>query len=320
VTSQPLVVHKSGKESFFSACHRPDCKGVGKCGLCWCSLAIPSLNIKAKDEVNLPHLVAMALQADGWVLRQTIIWHKPNPMPESVRDRPTKSHEYIFLLTKSARYFWDQEAVREPATPAIRVTGPGNGSFAQAIANGRKPSGNGKLGSIMQTGDSRNIRTVWTIPPRAFRGAHFATFPPALVERCVKAGTSERGACPRCGKAWERVTERGELVFGDGHTRTNKRQREDSANLDAWSRPNGLGASQVPGAFYAKSTLGFRQSCTCPAAPAVPCVVLDPFIGSGTVAAVARSLGRDCIGIDLNPKYLTMARARIKAGEAKVAV
>jgi len=155
--SPPLVVRTQGKESFFSACGRSDCKGVGKCGLCWCSLAIPSLNVKAKDLVSIPQLVAFALQADGWYLRQDVIWHKPGPMPESVTDRCTKAHEYVFLLAKSERYFYDADAISEEAT--------------------------------WREADRRNARSVWTIASQAYDGAHVAAMPPALAERCILAST-----------------------------------------------------------------------------------------------------------------------------------
>ena len=145
--------------------------------------------LKVKDLVGIPWRVAFALQADGWYLRSDIIWAKPNPMPESVIDRPTKAHEYVFLLSKSARYFYDADAVREPAEygrrSAFRST-----SYEDhlAHANGlerREPVTNG--GSNPEVG--RNLRSVWNIPTEPFPEAHFATFPKALVEPCVKAGS-----------------------------------------------------------------------------------------------------------------------------------
>lgn len=169
----PLVVRTRGKESFYSACHSPDCQGIGRCGLCWCNLAIPSLNVKAKDEINVPHLVALALQADGWILRQTIIWSKPGPMPESVRDRCTKSFEYLFLLTKSPRYYFDAEVIKEPAEYGRRDTqGAWRGA---AYVNQRKAQdnsiGSGLANSV--TGKhpeaGRNKRSVWTIATAPFR-------------------------------------------------------------------------------------------------------------------------------------------------------
>lgn len=162
--------------------------------------------LKPKDLIGVPWRVAFALQSAGWYLRSDIIWSKSNPIPESVADRCTKAHEYLFLLTKSAQYYYDADAIREPAMDKGRENGPG-----------------------------RNKRSVWTIPTARFPDAHFATFPPGLVKPCVLAG----------------------------------------------SRPGD--------------------------------VVLDPFIGSGTTAMVARDLGRHGWGIDANAAYLDMAARRIGA-------
>lgn len=147
------------------------------------------IGLKPKDLVGIPWRVAFALQADGWWLRSDIIWHKPNCMPESVRDRPTKAHEYIFLLSKSARYYYDHEAIREgnkvyhrPAGGYNNDRGIGGGAGGQAarLALGFKNRDVTTVG--------RNKRTVWTIPTRPFKGAHFAVFPPALIEPCILAG------------------------------------------------------------------------------------------------------------------------------------
>jgi DNA modification methylase len=151
--------------------------------------------LKHKDLIGIPWRVAFALQADGWYLRQDIIWHKPNPMPESVKDRCTKAHEYIFLLTKSDRYFYDAEAVAEDST---------GGTKGAAASFKREDSKRGAVGiapnSPMPThrpdrddtqydGPTRNRRSVWTVATKPYSGAHFATFPPALIEPCIKAGS-----------------------------------------------------------------------------------------------------------------------------------
>jgi len=133
--------------------------------------------LKNKDLVGIPWRVAFALQADGWWLRQDIIWHKPNPMPESVTDRCTKAHEYIFLLSKSAKYFWDAEAIAEPAAYAGQDRGGSTNRYAQNAA-----------GMDNRQYARRNKRSVWTVNPQPFPGAHFATFPPKLIEPCIKAG------------------------------------------------------------------------------------------------------------------------------------
>jgi DNA modification methylase len=139
-------------------------------------------SVKHKDLIGIPWMLAFALRADGWYLRQDIIWHKPNPMPESVRDRCTKSHEYIFLLSKSKRYFFDSEAMKEPAIQAGRVR---NDKVGGSKGDGVHHSPGGQF-----TGSNkRNRRSVWSVHTRPYKEAHFATFPPALIEPCVLAGS-----------------------------------------------------------------------------------------------------------------------------------
>jgi len=149
--------------------------------------SVPS-GLKSKDLIGIPWRVAFALQADGWYLRQDIIWHKPNPMPESVTDRCTKAHEYLFLLAKSERYYYDAAAIAEPA-----VNGGGKAGYAgysaRAGAMGREPSGNEKPGMVVVNGDDRNRRSVWTVATQPYSEAHFATFPRALIEPCILAGS-----------------------------------------------------------------------------------------------------------------------------------
>jgi DNA modification methylase len=236
------------------------------------------LGLKHKDLVGVPWRVAFALQADGWWLRSDIIWAKPNPMPESCRDRPTKSHEYVFLLTRSARYYWDQEAIREQDTGQTgtsanfqrRRAGPiPPGQSHASLRPNRKPT---------VASGTRNARSVWTIPTQPFPEAHFATFPERLAERCIMAGTSERGCCPECGAGWVRVFSRMLRTFL------------------GWRPTCGCGGE-------AKSAEKTH--------PPVPCTVIDPFVGSGTTAIVAARLGRRAVGIDLSPKYVEMVRKQI---------
>lgn len=180
---------------------------------------MPQEGLKPKDLAGMPWRVAFALQADGWYLRSDIIWHKPNPMPESVTDRPTKSHEYLFLLSKSERYYYDADAIKEPVEwePQHRNVDSISKSFVPGAARhtglhkrsgnkARRPaaergvpvadndSTNGAVaGSVPWHGTTRNKRTVWTVPTRPFSGAHFATFPPDLIEPCILAGCPEGG-------------------------------------------------------------------------------------------------------------------------------
>lgn len=191
--------------------------------------------LKPKDLIGAPWRVAFALQADGWYLRQDIIWHKPNPMPESVKDRCTKSHEYIFLLTKSARYYFDQDSIREPHKRIWDATNGGS------ISTGRMVEAGGAVGDMsshpkgypLPNPNGANRRSVWTITTKPFKEAHFATFPPEIPEICIKAGSKP----------------------GD--------------------------------------------------------TILDPFSGAATTGLVAERLGREYIGIELNPDYVKMADKRV---------
>ncbi len=193
-----------------------------------------------KSLVGIPWRVALALQADGWILRSDIIWAKPNPMPESVRDRPTKSHEHLFMLAKSTRYYFNQEAVRENYAREYK-DGPGFGGFANrentksaALTRAMPNLNRTGIGPNAKVGNGRNIRDVWTIATQPYPGAHFAVMPPKLVEPCIKAG------CPEGG------------------------------------------------------------------------LVLDPFMGAGTVGLVADRLRRRWVGLELSAEYARMARDRIR--------
>ena len=157
--------------------------------------------LKQKDLVGIPWRVAFALQADGWYLRQDIVWAKPNPMPESVTDRCTKSHEYVFLLSKSARYYFDNRAIAEPA----KYAGDDRGARGDTR---RGTSMNSMSGA---TGETRNKRDVWEVATKPFSGAHFAVMPEALVEPCIKASISEH-TCSECGTQYVRQVERKEIA------------------------------------------------------------------------------------------------------------
>jgi DNA modification methylase len=266
-------------------------------------------SFKPKDLCGIPWLVAFALRADGWYLRSDIIWHKPNPMPESVTDRPTKSHEYIFLLTKSPRYYYDAEAVKEPiaestvrihSSDGVNARGTGADWKQYHVGNGHSGLVNGNLRD-----GQRNKRSVWTVATAPFSGAHFATFPPKLIEPCILAGTSEYGACT-CGAPWERVVER-----------TPAEVLSKASEYGYGAGRNDGGRSGLVGAE--SKTLGWVPTCTCGTESGIeladikkqPCTVLDPFAGAGTTGLVARRLGRSFIGIELNPEYLNMAENRI---------
>jgi DNA modification methylase len=154
------------------------------------SKMLKSVGLKNKDLVGIPWMLAFALRADGWYLRQDIIWHKPNPMPESVRDRCTKAHEYIFLMSKSPKYYFDSEAMKEPSTNLgkTKIRFGGN-----KYGDSDDPKHATKSGNEYTDTGFRNKRSVWSVTTRPFKGAHFATFPPALIEPCILAGSPRWG-------------------------------------------------------------------------------------------------------------------------------
>src|SRR6185312_4322994 len=174
----------------------------------------PIAGIKPKDLIGIPWMTAFALRADGWYLRRDIIWHKVSSMPESVTDRPSTAHEYVFLLTKSADYFYDAAAIAEPA---VSDHPSGNGFFGRQKGVDYRPADKGGAGhkpdgtkeQWTDVGGTRNARSVWSISPTPFAGKHFATMPTTLAEKLILAGTSEVGCSPACGAPWERVITKG---------------------------------------------------------------------------------------------------------------
>jgi DNA modification methylase len=285
-----------------------------------------------KQMVGVPWLVAFALQEDGWYLRSDVIWHKPNPMPESISDRPTKSHEYIFLLTKSPKYYYDTDAIREPATCIERrqsgmerhgetyrakvrkqdLTGNPtytgfNQRYAEKMAReGTNIKGHSGMynskGDLIGDGKTRNKRTVWTITTQARPEAHFATFPDEIPTVCIKAGTSEFGCCSICGAPYKRDLD---VTWGDKGKGWH--DHVDDAKIGQ------RGVHQVP-EDYKRETKGWIPTCECKG-DIIPCVVLDPFGGSGTVAVVARELGRSSVMIELNQEYVKIMRKRLRIDE-----
>jgi len=185
--------------------------------------------LKIKDLIGIPWMLAFALRADGWYLRQDIIWHKPNPMPESVTDRCTKAHEYIFLLSKSSKYYYDHEAIKEEASSKSEGIRFGGNKYG----DNDDPKYATKSGNVSKEYDKANKRSVWTVPVKPYAGAHFAVFPTELIEPCILAGAPTGG------------------------------------------------------------------------------IVLDPFMGSGTTAQVAQTLGRKYLGCELNPDYKPLQDKRL---------
>ena len=190
--------------------------------------------LKEKDMIGIPWMLAFALRADGWYLRQDIIWHKPNPMPESVKDRCTKSHEYIFLLSKNKKYYYDNEAIKEPVKQDWGTRDRTKGKYHNPGTGLAPHSG------LSKSYDRKNKRSVWSITNKPYKGAHFACFPPDLIEPCILAGSRE----------------------GD--------------------------------------------------------VILDPFMGSGTTAMVAKQHDRSYIGCELHEEYGSLIQKRLKAIPTKL--
>ena len=258
--------------------------------------------LKHKDLMLMPARVALALQADGWWLRSEIVWHKPNPMPESTTDRPTNAHEKLFLLSKSAKYFYDAEAVRVPS-----ITGDTRHGAWQMDGRPEDQRHGGEQRDNPISG--ANLRNVWTIPTHSFKEAHFATFPPKLVEPCIKAGTSAEGACAKCGAPWARQTEK--ILVKDNPNRVPPPLRQNEDRGDQGN--NRARDGHIPGSTTKVETKGWQPTCSCDAG-VKPCVVLDPFAGAGTVGLVAQGLQRDALLIEISPEYAEMASKRIKAG------
>lgn len=263
--------------------------------------------LKPKDLCGMPWRVALSLQRDGWWLRSDIIWHKPNPMPESVTDRPTKSHEHIFLLTKAAKYFYDADAVREDGPVYTRKAGGFKGRKGAGGPDNRIYDENCTFAKRDVTTTGRNLRDVWTITTKSFPEAHFATFPPKLVEPCVKAGTPEKGCCPDCGAPWVRIVDKSR-TFESG---SGKAGNIPEGKHGAGYQGGGETLDVRRGPVLHVKTIGFEPSCDCGKEP-VPALVLDPFSGSGTVGLVALKLNRRFLGIELNPDYVTMSEKRLR--------
>jgi DNA modification methylase len=277
-------------------------------------------DIKPKDLCMIPARLALALQADGWWLRSQIVWSKPNPMPESVTDRPTTSHEFVYLLTKSPRYFFDQEAVREPHAPPFanrteknrfRLSDTGDPNPVTSRQSTQRAGVDyTKNTGLDPNSAGRNVRSVWEIATQPYPEAHFATYPEELVRRCILAGSSERGCCPECGAPWTRKVkyERGDMEAVDRpkHTQSDKSGLSLSGNgSKEWAERGGT--AQTLG-WYAVCVCGDEQGVD---SPPIPCTVLDPFFGSGTTGLVARKHGRRTIGIELNADYCELASRRV---------
>ena len=281
--------------------------------------------IKPKDLCLIPFRVAIAAQQDNWWVRSVIIWSKPNPMPESVIDRPTESHEYILMLTKSAKYYWDAEAVREPYTePLNRWGGPElrDSSHKYIELGGHDGEQHYGATSMFRKGrpvrpieTGRNIRSVWEFPTQPYPEAHFATFPEKLPEICIKAATPEVGCCSKCGAPWVRVIE----VMGKqvteamkvaGCNRNGEYQGQDLSDYaEGKAQSPSDSKRRILESMSQVKQSTWQPTCNCQADVA-PALILDPFAGSGTTLWVAKKLGRQAIGYELSMDYCKLALER----------
>lgn len=258
--------------------------------------------------LGIPWRVALALQVDGWIIRNDNIWYSPNKMPESVTSRCSKSHEHIFMLTKSMNYYYDSVAIEEDA----QNWGTRDRSNFRSGTNDPLLKYHGLKGKANEEEPSKNKRDVWVVPslpkPKGLEG-HFATFSPQLITPCILAGTSEHGCCAECATPYERVVRK----VGGIKQEENDYKRDRSFRHSRNGKDSTLDTQR-----YKKETVTWQKKCGCQTTKVVPCIVLDPFVGSGTTVATAIDLERQGIGIDLSEEYLTTnAIIRIEASIKK---
>jgi DNA modification methylase len=248
----------------------------------------------AKSLVQIPSRFAIAMTDSGWILRNEIIWHKPNCLPSSVRDRFTVDFEKLFFFTKSKKYYFEQQFEPMSEASASRYKYKFGGAKNEAIKKTDNPT---YVVGMRSPTDGRNMRCVWNISTRPYKGSHFATFPPEIPERCIKAGSSEFGCCAVCGKPYERKIERKSnyTVRGEAHVPNADMTKVSSTG---WSNPTFIDN-------------GWGPTCKCGSDEIIRSVVLDPFGGSGTTAMVANQLGRDAIIIELNEDYVPLIEERM---------
>ena len=257
----------------------------------------PVEGIKPKDLFGIPWRVAFALQADGWYLRQDIIWHKPNPMPESVQDRCTKSHEYIFLLSKSPHYYFDNVAIKEET-----ITFDNSNRDRDTTKLNNTPGRTKMAGLKTNQYETRNKRSVWTVNTKPYKEAHFAVFPTDLIEPCVLAGSSAK-ICSGCGKSYRR-----EMVTTDVPDRI---VRDHMVGvIPKRDKPSRMNSKDM--LSLTKEDNGFVKQCECDTDHTEQDRIIDPFGGSGTTALVADRHNRDATVIELNEEYIEIAKNRLE--------
>lgn len=330
-----------------------------------------NFKLKPKDLAGIPWRVALALQADGWWLRVDAPWIKRNAKPGSQTDRPTVGHEYVFFLSKSRHYYYDNEAVKLPLTESSiqrqKRANRAKAKYGRPISAENKMLANGKVDQALgqaglasgrsngcdllskkrtrrttdwwfesldrliaqQTGFLGHLESVRAdsgpvvdeaghiqalqVNLNGYKGQHFAAYPNDLVRPCIQASTSERGRCPHCGAPWQRIVEK---VVGQSKdcpkTQAAHEARGGNGRLKGTVGKSGGGRRD-----NLSRTVGWQPACNCPPAEAVPCLVLDPFCGTGTTLVVARELGQFGIGVDISHHYLVHDAAKRLAVKPK---
>lgn len=274
--------------------------------------------LKEKSMVGIPWRFFFAAQAQGWIMRRDIVWAKgvsfmPNyagsSKPESVLDRPTTTHEYVFQMAKSPRYYFDMEAVKEDA----KDWGKRERNKGAYVGEGVMPNGQPNKGfkDCDSAVTGRHLRSVWVINPAQYKESHYATWPVKLVEPMIKASTSQTGNCPKCGKPWIRqTTKKTEFMSGSGQA------GRTAEYVNANGKWAGIqhGVNLKLGPVSTTATTGWVPSCACDAGDPVPATILDPFSGSATTGEAALRLGRNYIGLDISEEYATvLAPKRLNA-------
>jgi len=301
-----------------------------------------ALGLPPKNLMMMPARFALAMQERGWILRSEIVWAKKNSMPESATDRPTCAHEKVFMFAKQKKYYYDHIAVRtqekESSTKRYQtpyntiphaLPGSGQHTGIHDFHNRRMKESKNKLwpgigvkhanernrgesSKPMQVNPGANMRNVLHLASSPYKGAHFATYPPALIEPFIKAGTSAHGVCPHCGAPWERIVSRpvppDEVFTNCSETKDGLvkmpyskkgKKRGSGQKLQKWREEN------------PDRTTGWQPTCSCPDNVPVPATVMDIFAGSGTTGVVANRLGRDALLIEISQDYADMARKRL---------
>lgn len=231
-------------------------------------------NIKTKNLIGIPWKLAFALQEDGWYLRCDVIWSKKNPVPDGAKDRPTRNHEYVFLLSKSSKYFYDYYAIMDEAKKK-------NGRSRKFGANIQRGNNRQNQNRRFIDFEKKNKRSVWNVSVGRSGGIHFSVFPEKLITPCILAGTSSKGCCPKCKKPWSRIVEKEKYFTENG---------EEKVYLDGTN---------------------WKSNCNCLISGTENCVVLDPFCGVSTTGVICLKSDRDYVGIDINDEYIKAGREKL---------